>query len=70
MFGVDACRSATTSDAFQQGTTEVFDAVDLDGKNGISDFNRGEYQGTYTLCSAPGTSSFAPRRVPAGTPCP
>jgi hypothetical protein len=58
-FGVAACRSATNADAFQQGTTEVFDPVELAGKTGNKDFNRGEYQGTYTLCEtpAPGTAS-------------
>jgi hypothetical protein len=66
--GVPECRSATTAQSFQDGTTEIFETVTLPAQNTESQqFNRGEYQGHYTLCSVSNVSSFTLVGISCGT---
>jgi hypothetical protein len=58
-FGVQECRSATNGQAFQDGTTEVFTALNVPAQNIVQkQFSEGEYQGSYTMCGTPNTSAF------------
>jgi len=79
-FGVAECRNATAPQAFQGGTTEIFESVSLPAEERSTEWNRGEFQGNYQLCAGAGGSSAAsltsirsvadaPGRVPTGNPC-